>query len=53
MKNTLIIGLGIQGNKRKKVLNKMGVNVVTVDPYNDKANYKSVKDLNFNYIIQQ
>ena len=51
MKNTLIIGLGIQGNKRKKVLNKMGVNVVTVDPYNDKANYKSVKDLN-NYVLK-
>ncbi len=35
----IIVGLGVQGNKRKKILNKKDY-VASVDPINSKANYK-------------
>lgn len=50
MKTTLIIGLGIQGNKRKKVLNKLKIKVKTIDPFNLKADYKSVQDLSEKFL---
>ena len=39
----LIVGLGVQGQKRKKLLNKKFV-FVTVDNKNIKADYKNIKD---------
>ena len=42
----IIIGLGIQGNKRIKYL---GRNLVaTIDPYNKKADYKNIRDVPLN-----
>ena len=39
----LIVGLGVQGQKRKKLLNKKFV-FATVDNKNLKADYKNIKD---------
>ncbi len=39
----LIVGLGVQGLKRKKLLNNH--KVLTVDKVNKKADYKSIKDV--------
>ena len=42
----IIIGLGIQGNKRIRYL---GRNLVaTIDPYNRKADYRNIKDVPLN-----
>lgn len=40
--NFLVIGLGIQGNKRLKTLNKYFYK--TVDPFNKKANFKTITE---------
>lgn len=49
--NILIIGLGIQGNKRKKILEKNKKNnVVTLDPYNSFSDYKKIEEINFNSV---
>ena len=45
----LIIGLGNQGSKRFKVLNKLG-KVFTVDPQNPSADYKNIFEVDFNEI---
>jgi predicted dehydrogenase len=47
MKN-LIVGLGVQGNKRIKFLSKR--NTITLDPLNPKADYKKIKDVNLKNI---
>ena len=44
----LIIGLGNQGKKRIKSLNKTD-KYITLDPYNNKADYKSIKNIPLNY----
>jgi scyllo-inositol 2-dehydrogenase (NADP+) len=41
----VIVGLGTQGEKRKKVLLKSKELVATVDKYNKKADYKNLKKL--------
>ena len=47
----LIIGLGTQGNKRKKILEKIKKNkIITLDPYNSLSDYKKIEDINLNYI---
>ncbi len=43
----VIIGLGIQGKKRKKILEKKYF-VASVDPINKDADYKSIKDVPIN-----
>ena len=40
----LIVGLGVQGQKRKKLLNKKFV-FATVDNKNIRADYKNIKDV--------
>jgi predicted dehydrogenase len=45
----LIVGLGNQGSKRFNVLSKLG-KVITVDPFNVKANHKDIYDVNFNEV---
>lgn len=40
---TLILGMGIQGNKRKKYCEKDFIGFV--DPFNPEANYKDIKDV--------
>ena len=40
----IVVGLGVQGNKRKKILNKKDF-VASVDPVNSKANYKFLKQV--------
>lgn len=42
---SIIIGLGIQGNKRLKLLSKKEL-VGTVDPYNKSANFKKIDEVN-------
>lgn len=49
--NVLIIGLGTQGLKRKKILKQSRkINVLTLDPYNSKADFKKKEDVNFDKI---
>ncbi len=43
----LIVGLGVQGQKRKKILNKKLV-FATVDPKNKIADFKNIKDVPLN-----
>lgn len=45
---TLIVGLGVQGNKRIKFLSKR--NTITLDPLNPKAGYKKINDVNLRNI---
>ena len=40
----IIIGLGIQGEKRRKILDKKYL-VATVDPINKKADFKNINDV--------
>ena len=42
----VIVGLGIQGKKRKEHLGKDLI--ATVDPYNKKANFKDIRDVPLN-----
>lgn len=39
----LIVGLGVQGQKRKKILNKH--KIITFDKYNKLADFKNIKDI--------
>ena len=43
----LIVGLGVQGQKRKKILNKKLI-FATVDPKNKLADFKNIKDVPLN-----
>ena len=43
MKNVLIIGLGIQGKKRKKILDEIKVKSISLDPKVLSSDYKSLK----------
>lgn len=45
---TLIVGLGVQGNKRINFLSKR--NTITLDPLNPKADYKKINDVNLRNI---
>ena len=42
----LIVGLGVQGKKRLKILGKKCIG--TVDKINKEANFKSIYDVNLN-----
>lgn len=44
----IIVGLGYFGNILKSKLEKLKYNVITIDPYNDKANHKCLVDVDFN-----
>lgn len=47
----LIIGLGTQGKKRKKVLvTNKNLRVITLDPYNPSADFKNLEEINFDFI---
>ena len=39
----LIVGLGIQGKKRKKILDQLKIKSISLDPYVSNANYKSLE----------
>ena len=41
----LIIGLGIQGQKRSAVLKSQKIKFITLDPFNKKANYNNLKKI--------
>ena len=41
----LIIGLGIQGQKRKLILEKLKIKYLTLDPFNKSAEYKNIKEI--------
>lgn len=43
--NCIIIGLGYFGSILKSKLEKLGYNVITVDPYNEKADLKNVSSM--------
>ena len=43
--NCIVIGLGYFGNILKSKLEKLGYNVITVDPYNEKADLKSISSM--------
>ncbi len=43
MKNILIVGLGVQGTKRKKLIKNK--KILTVDPKNKIADYKNIQDV--------
>ena len=42
----LIVGLGVQGKKRKKIITQN--NVITVDPFNSDADYKNIYEVPLN-----
>ena len=41
----LIVGLGIQGQKRRLILEKLKIKYLTIDPFNKSAEYKSIKEI--------
>jgi hypothetical protein len=43
---TIVIGLGIQGNKRQYFAGKDFQ--FSIDPFNEKANYKNLDEIDFN-----
>jgi predicted dehydrogenase len=43
--NCIVIGLGYFGSILKSKLEKLGYNVITVDPYNEKADLKSISSM--------
>ncbi len=45
MSLVIIIGLGIQGQKRSIVLKKLKIKYFTLDPFNKDADYKNIKDI--------
>ena len=50
MKNVLIIGLGIQGKKRKTILDESKVKSISLDPKVLSSDYKSLKLIPKNYL---
>lgn len=47
--DTLIVGLGVQGRKRKDLIENQR-SVLTLDPYNDDADYSSFEQVDFSHI---
>ena len=45
MRLALIIGLGIQGNKRSIILKRLKIKYLTLDPLNKDADYKNIKEI--------
>ena len=46
MVKTIVVGLGVQGNKRANIIRKNLI--ATVDPYNTNADYKKINEVPIN-----